>query len=230
MSDQTISGPEQAERLEITSGQTFGTPEEIEYELRAQEGSVWTGVRLVIGIAIFVFASLAFAYFYLRSGNNDELWRPDRITAPTGAGAAIMAFTVAAAGLVMLGARRFRRGDLLDMEVAGWTTVLFGLIATGLQIWQLTQLPFSPGSSGYASCFIGWAALNTAMLLGSVYWSETIVVRVLRGRGEFAEDGGLHASTNPAARLFRANLDASVTFWGAVAAIELFFWVLYYVI
>ena len=47
--------------------------------------------------------------------------------------------------------------ETLDWQVAGWTAVLGGLLAIGLQIWQLTELPFFPGSSGYASCFIGWA-------------------------------------------------------------------------
>ncbi|MGD0081983.1 MAG: hypothetical protein ABSD78_02145 [Acidimicrobiales bacterium] len=230
MSDQTTSATEQTTTLAATAGGTNSTPEELEYELRAQEGSIWTGIRLLMGIAVFAFASLAFAYFYLRSGNNDELWRPHRVTAPTGAGAAIMAFTLAAAGLVILGLRRFRRGELLDWQVAGWVTVLLGLIATGLQIWQLTQLPFSPGSSGYASCFIGWASLNIAMLVGSVYWSETLVVRVLRSRADFAEDGGLTASKLPVARLFRANVEASQVFWVFVAAVAVFFWVLFYVI
>ena len=73
------------------------TPEEIAFELRAQEGAVWTGGRLVIGIWIFAFASLAFAYFYLRSANNQDLWRPGGITAPTAAGAAIFAVSVACA-------------------------------------------------------------------------------------------------------------------------------------
>jgi len=39
------------------------TPEEIAYELRAAEGAIWTGTRLVIGICAFALASLAFAYF-----------------------------------------------------------------------------------------------------------------------------------------------------------------------
>ncbi len=72
------------------------TPEEIEYELRAAEGSMWTGSRLLIGIVAFAFASLAFAYFYLRSANNEDLWRPHGVTAPTALGAAIFALTVAA--------------------------------------------------------------------------------------------------------------------------------------
>ena len=62
------------------------TPEEIEYELRAAEGSMWTGSRLLIGAVSFAFASLAFAYFYLRSSNSEDLWRPHGVTAPTGIG------------------------------------------------------------------------------------------------------------------------------------------------
>src|ERR1700722_19958934 len=84
------------------------TPEEIAFELRAQEGAVWTGGRLLIGIWVFAFASLAFAYFYLRSANNEDLWRPHGITAPTAAGAAIFTLTVAGAALAIFGARRFR--------------------------------------------------------------------------------------------------------------------------
>src|ERR1022692_534070 len=89
------------------------TPEEIAFELRAQEGALWTGGRLVIGIWTFAFASLAFAYFYLRSANNQDLWRPHDITAPTGAGAAIFAITVACAFLNVYGVRRFRSGVAL---------------------------------------------------------------------------------------------------------------------
>ena len=138
------------------------TPEEIAFELRAQEGALWTGGRLLIGIWAFAFAALAFAYFYLRSANNEDLWRPRGITAPTGVGAAIFAITVACAVLVNFGERRFRNDETLDWQVAGWLAVLGGLLVVGLQIWQLTELPFFPGSSGYASCFIAWAVMNIA--------------------------------------------------------------------
>ena len=67
------------------------TPEEIAFEVRAQEGALWTGGRLLIGIWAFAFAALGFAYFYLRSANDEDLWRPHGITAPTAIGAAIIA-------------------------------------------------------------------------------------------------------------------------------------------
>ena len=226
MADPPVKDDEQFEQFV----QLKETPEEIAFEVRAQEGALWTGGRLLIGIWVFAFAALAFAYFYLRSANNENLWRPGGITAPTTAGAAIFAVTVACAGLAIYGERRFRNGLALDWEVAGWTTVLGGLLVVGLQIWQLTELPFFPGSSGYASCFIAWAAMNIALVLCATYWLETLLAREIRLRRAVAQDGGAPRSTLPVARLFRANLNGCTYFWGFVALVGLFFWVLFYVI
>jgi hypothetical protein len=206
------------------------TPEEIAFELRAQEGALWTGGRLLIGIWAFAFAALAFAYFYLRSANNEDLWRPRGITAPTSTGAAIFAVTVASALLSIYGNARFRKDAALDWEVAGWTAVLGAFIAIGLQIWQLTQLPFFPGSSGYASCFIGWAVMNIVLLLSGAYWLETLLAREIRLRRAVAADGGAPRSTLPAARLFRANLESCNYYWGFIAVVATLFWVLFYVL
>jgi heme/copper-type cytochrome/quinol oxidase subunit 3 len=206
------------------------TPEEIAFELRAQEGALWTGGRLVIGIWAFAFAALAFAYFYLRSANNQDLWRPGGITAPTGAGAAIFAVTVASALLGYEGLRRFRTGESLDWEVAGWTSVLGGLVAVGLQVWQLTDLPFFPGSSGYASCFIAWAILNIVLILTGIYWLETLLARQARLRRALREDGGTAQSTLPVARMFRASLEGCAYYWGFIALVATFYWVLFYVL
>jgi heme/copper-type cytochrome/quinol oxidase subunit 3 len=206
------------------------TPEEIAFELRAQEGALWTGGRLLIGIWTFAFAALAFAYFYLRSANDDNLWRPKGVTAPTATGAAIFAITVAAALLVQFGQRRFRENETLDWQVAGWTCVLGGLLVIGLQIWQLTALPFFPGSSAYASCFIAWAAMNVALVLSGTYWLETILAREIRLRRAISQDGGAPNSTLPVARLFRVNLNGCTYFWGFIAVVSLLFWLLFYVI
>ena len=158
------------------------TPEEVEYELRASEASMWTGSRLLIGAVSFAFASLAFAYFYLRSSDNEQLWRPHGVTAPTGIGTAIFVLTLAAGLLAVFGNLRLRQDLRLDWQVAGWAGVLVGLIVTGLQIWELTRLSFFPGSSGYASCFIAWAVMNIALVLTATYWTETLLARSLRLR------------------------------------------------
>ena len=129
MADDTVTGGEAPAMVRLHE-----TPEEIAFEVRAQEGALWTGGRLLIGIWAFAFAALAFAYFYLRSANNSELWRPRGITAPTAAGAAIFALTVGCAALAIYGERRFRSGAALDWEVAGWTAILGALVVIGLQI------------------------------------------------------------------------------------------------
>lgn len=223
MADNTIERDE-------TFPELHETPEEIAYELRAQEGALWTGGRLLIGIWAFAFAGLGFAYFYLRSSNNENLWRPKGVTAPTDVGAAIFAVTVASALLAIYGNRRFRRDQTLDWDVAGWLAVLGALVAVGLQIWQLTLLPFFPASSGYASCFIAWSALNIALLVSGAYWLETLLAREIRLHRAVADDGGSSRSHLPAARLFRANLEGCTYFWGFIAVVGAFFWVLFYVI
>ena len=224
MADETVKEDE------ILVIQLRETPEEIAFELRAQEGALWTGGRLLIGIWAFAFAALAFAYFYLRSANNTGLWRPKGITAPTGVGAAIFALTAACAVLAVYGERRLRAGDALDWEVAGWTAIFGSLLVVGLQVWQLTELPFFPGSSGYASCFIGWAAMNIALVLAGAYWLEALLAREIRLRRALAEDGGTPSSPLPAARLFRVNLNGCTYFWGFTAVVGVFFWVLFYVL
>lgn len=219
MSDTSANAPRLLDRAE-----------EAAYELRAQEGSIWTGSRLLIGIVAFVFASLAFAYFYLRSSNNSGLWRPHGVTAPTMIGAPIFAIVVASALLNLYGTLRMRKGLSVDWEVSGWTAVGGLLLATGLQIWELTRLPFFPGSSGYSSTFIGWAALNSALLLTSAYWLETLLARAIRMRKAVAEDGGPARSTAPPARLFRASLEGCSQYVLFAAVINLLFWVLFYVV
>lgn len=206
------------------------TPEEIAYELRSAESALWIGSRFLIGIAAFVYASLAFAYFYLRSANNMGLWRPGHVTAPTALGAAILAFTLATFACAAYGMYRFRRNEPMDWIVAGWTGVLLGALALGLQIYELTRLPFYPGSSGYASVFIGWGAINIGALLLSVYWLETLLARAHRLKREVVNDGGLARSTLPTARLFRANLEGATYVWGFVALASLFFWIFFYAV
>jgi heme/copper-type cytochrome/quinol oxidase subunit 3 len=206
------------------------TPEELAYELSAAEGSIWTGTRLLVGIATFAFASLAFAYFYLRSSNNENLWRPGGITAPTAIGATIAALIAAGALFHAVGLRRFRAGQTTDWLVAGWLVVLGGIIAIGLQIYELTRLPFFPGSSGYASCFIGWASLNIAAIFAGTYWLETVLAKALRLRKNMEAGEGSADVGAPSVVLFRANVESCAYFWGYLGLVSVLFWVLFYVV
>lgn len=213
--------------MQIHSLEGLGTPEENAYETRAGEAALWTGGRLTMAIFAMAFAALAFAYFYLRSSNSDGLWRPHDVTAPTSVGAAIMTFTVAAAVASLYGIQRLRRGALLDWEVATWAALLCGVAAVGLQCYEFADLPFFPGSSGYASCFIGWSVMNIGLLFAASYWTETQVMRHVRRRRAHVEDGGDRNSLL-LARITRINLVSQAHFWVFTAVIGMFFWVFFY--
>ncbi len=206
------------------------TPEEAEYELRSAVSSYWSGGRLLIGMYTFFVASLAFAYFYLRSSNSGDLWRPAHITAPTAIGAAVFAFTAASSIVVVYGYRRFQAGLVTDWQVAAWTAVGSLLGAIGLQIYQDTRLPFFPGSSGYASTFVGWTVMNLMMLVGALYWIETLVATSIRLRHALPAGETLAGSQHPRAQKFRANLESCTAFFQFAAAAGVLFWALFYLI
>jgi uncharacterized membrane protein YhhN len=193
------------------------TPEEREFELRAHIGSLWTGGRLFIGIYTFLLTALVFSYFYLRSSNNGQLWRPNHVTAPTAYGWAIFSLTLLAAFLAIYGQWRLRKGSVVDWQVAGWTAFGAGLLALFLQIWEFTAVPFAPGSSGYASSFIGYSVINIGTLAISVYWLETALARSIRMGKEFGFESP-QLSTHPSAQSFRANV-ASMTYWMGFVAL-----------
>jgi len=206
------------------------TPEEVSYELRAAEASIFTGSRLLIGVVTFAYASLAFAYFYLRSSNNEDLWRPNGITAPTAIGAAIAAIVLGGALLISFGLRRLRAGMSVDWMVSAWVGVLSGLLGLGLQVYELTRLPFSPGSSGYASCFIAWAGLNIVGILAGTYWLETVVARAMRVRTDLGDAEKSAGGASPSTVLLRANVESCTYFWGYLGLVSVLFWVLFYVV
>ena len=154
--------------------------------MRAHIGAIWSGGRLFIGMYTFLIASIAFAYLFCRSSNNALLWRPNDITAPSTFGWTIYALTVLMALMAIYGQRRLRQGGVDDWQVAGWTGVVAGLLALLFQSWEFGALPFNPGSSGYASTFIGYAIFNIITIVITTYWLETTLARSLRLRKGWA--------------------------------------------
>jgi heme/copper-type cytochrome/quinol oxidase subunit 3 len=180
----------------------------------------------------FLLASLVFSYFYLRSSNNGQLWRPDNQHAPIVFGWFIYVLMVATALLAIFANRRLKSGDNYLFQVAGWTGVGTGVLALVLQCVQLTRLSFYPGASGYASSFIGFAVLNITSIVVGTYWLETTLARELTLRREYGmreleraevdtgEEFTISGSSFPlsaTAQEFRAGVASMAYFWGFLA-------------
>jgi len=141
-----------------------------------------------------------------------------------------MAFTVATAGTVVLAVRRLPPGD--HGRLAGGGLDCRGRGAPHDRSANLAAHPpaLLPGQSGMPLASSAGAVINILMLLSGVYWCETLLARFLRLRRAFADEGGAPGVPLPSARLFRANADGCLYYWGFVAGAAVFFWLLYYVI
>jgi hypothetical protein len=192
------------------------TPEEREFELRAHIGAIWSGGRLFIGIYTFLLAALAFSYFYLRSSNNGLLWRPDHVTAPTAYGWTIYTLTFSPRSWPSSVSRDCAREVCRIGRLAVWVGVAASLLALFLQVWEFTAVPFYPGSSGYASTFIGYSVINILTIFIVLYWLETTVARSIHMRKQLNNESP-ETSMLPTAQSFRANVASMTYFLGFVA-------------
>ena len=61
--------------------------------------ALYVASRLLAGATTFFFLAFLFAYFYLRSINQDHMWRPGHINPEHGLGAAIVACVLVSAAL-----------------------------------------------------------------------------------------------------------------------------------
>ncbi len=131
------------------------------------------------------FFGFVFAYFYLRSLNNADMWRPHGVDPPTGYGIAIVAAYV-------LSAASFAYASWACSEGRAWVaaagvSLLLGLAGCVVQAFEYAHISFGPQSGGYASVFICWASLYTVFMLLTMYrvWSPAstpeTVLRGLRG-------------------------------------------------
>jgi hypothetical protein len=182
------------------------------------------------GLVTMAWSAVAFAFFYLRAIDRSGQWNPHNLTPPSVLGTLIVACVVLGAATLEFGRRQLLRGLRFEWLTAAWLSAIFGVIAVGFQIWQLTRLPFYPGEYGYTSVFIGFAPLNIAMILGGCYWVETLAARSIRLRAEVGPEINLGESGHAAARHLRASLAGCAFYWWYMVVISILFWILFYVV
>ncbi|MHB8295219.1 MAG: hypothetical protein ACYDH5_11480 [Acidimicrobiales bacterium] len=214
--------------LEKDPGYPQLSGEDLVHEQRSAISALWAGSRLLMAAGTMMLGTVVFGFFYLRALNQDGLWRLHGQRASPLLGALIMALVVGSAVINWAATRRLKSGLMIDWQVLAGSVTLAAALAAGFQIWQLTRLGWLPGSSGYASTFIGWAGVNIAFLVGGFYWIETLLMRSVRIARDFADDDGLGGSKAQAAKRFRASYDGFGLFWNFYAVVSIVFWLLFY--
>jgi heme/copper-type cytochrome/quinol oxidase subunit 3 len=204
--------------------------EEAAFYHEAALNASWTGARLAIGSLSFLFGAFAFAYFYLQSSDGHSAWLPSSTTPPqAGYGAAIMVLVVLSALLNTFGLQRIKAGSKGTWVSVGLVGLLMGLAAVALTVWQLLNLPFQPGQSGFASVFVGFYPVALAVWFGAMVWLEILIMQARKIPDiSFVEQPPTHQQAFEVQR-FQASLSAFTLVWNYLAIIAFIFWLLFYV-
>lgn len=188
--------------------------------------SLYIAGRLLAGAATFFFLAYLFAYFYLRSLNENGMWHPVHVKVDQAYGAVVVACVVVSALLAILAGRQMKAGSRAWLPAAAGALAL-GLAAVAAQCVQYTAQHFGPTDGGYASVFCAWTGLYAIAVLTTMYWLETQVATELRARQTPA---ARHGDIAEADRLIAPGLDAAVFFWSYLAGIGVVTWVTLYLV
>ena len=205
--------------------------EEAGFYHEAALNAAWTGARLALGGLTFLFGTFVFGFFYLRSLNSHGMWYPAGFKGPQAwVGIVVLLLIVVSAAVQTLALQRIKGGSKGAWQGGALLALVLGLVAIAIQIWQLTDLPFWPGSSGFASCFVGFWPVFMVIVFCAMIWLETLIMRV-RSIPEmaFVEQPPTYAEAFAVQR-FQASLSAFTVVWNFLAVIALVAWVLFYLV
>jgi heme/copper-type cytochrome/quinol oxidase subunit 3 len=204
--------------------------EEAVFYHEAALNASWTGVRLALGAMTFLFGAFIFAFFYLRSLNSHNLWYTATTHPSQPVGVTIMILIVVSAVVQTLALQRIKAGHKGAWLAGATLALLLGLAAIGVQVWQLLNLGFWPGASGFASVFVGYNPIYLTIAFCAMIWLETLIVKC-RAIPEisFVEQPPTYAEAFAVQR-FQAALSAFTVTWNYLAGVALVAWILFYLV
>jgi heme/copper-type cytochrome/quinol oxidase subunit 3 len=186
------------------------------------------GGRLLCGAVTFFFMSFLFAYFYLRSLNNEGAFREHHLKPDQALGGAFVGCLVLSMLLSVLAARGISARNRSWVNF-GAGSVLFGLLAVAFQCLEYTQQNFGPTNGAWASIFCGWTAFQLIVMLMGLYWLETNVATEFRARGEPApaQPGGEIKDPD---LLIAPAIGAAAFFWTYLGALGVIAYIVLYIV
>lgn len=204
--------------------------EEEAFYHEAALNAAWTGSRLAIGGLSFLFGAFAFAYFYLQSANEHQMWLPSSTTPPhQWYGATITALVVVSAVVQTAGLQQIKAGRKSRWVMAAAVALFLGLSAVALQVVELLNLPFQPGQSGFASVFTGFYPVALVIWFCAMIWLEILFMRARSIPAiSFVEQPPTYTEAFNVQR-FQASLSSFTVVWNYLAVITIIFWVMFYI-
>jgi heme/copper-type cytochrome/quinol oxidase subunit 3 len=220
-----------AEQTTQPSSELDRAAEEAGFYHEAALNAAWSGSRIALGALSFLYGAFVFAYFYLRSINSSGRWHGSGYHPPPMAmGTVIMALVVVSAVVQYVALQRIKGGAKAAWQAGAAVALLLGLAAVALQIIELLNLPFPPGSSGFASVFTGFYPVILVSWLGAMIWLEILLMRARPLPGiSFVEQPPTYAEAFAVQR-FQSSLSAFTLVWNYLAVVTVFFWVLFYLL
>ena len=221
MAEQTTQPPNELDRA----------AEEAGFYHEAALNAAWTGSRFAVGALAFLYGAFAFAYFYLRSINSSGRWKGSGYHAPSmGYGVTILVLVLLSAAVQYVGLQRIKAGAKSAWQAAALVALLLGVAAVVVQILQLLNLGFQPGSSGFSAVFVDTYPVLLVSWLGAMIWLEILVMRVRPLTSiSFLEQPPTYAEAFAVQR-FQSSLSAFTLIWNFMAVVTLFFFLLFYVL
>ena len=141
-----------------------------------------------------------------------------------------MVLVVVSAAVQTLALQRIKAGHKATWQAGAVVALVLGLVAVAMQIWQLADLPFWPGASGFASVFVGFCP---------VYLTHRVLRAGLAGDPDhampaipeisFVEQPPTYAEAFAVQR-FQAGLSAFTVTWNYMAVVAFVVWILFYLV
>jgi heme/copper-type cytochrome/quinol oxidase subunit 3 len=219
-----------AEQSTQSSAELDRAAEEAGFYHEAALNAAWTGARFAIGALSFLYGAFAFAYFYLRSVNSNGRWHGSGYHAPPiGYGVTILILVVASAAVQYVALQRIKAGAKRVWQMGALAALVLGVVAVALQIVELLNLPFQPGSSGFSSVFTGTYPVLLVSWLAAMIWLEILIMRVRPLPDiSFVEQPPTYAEAFAVQRV-QSSMSAFTLIWNYLAIVTVFFFLLFYV-
>jgi heme/copper-type cytochrome/quinol oxidase subunit 3 len=204
--------------------------EEAVFYHEAALNSSWTGARLAMGALSFLFGAFIFAFFYLRSLDSYHLWYTASTHPSKAIGITVVLLVVVSALLQTASLQAIKAGNKSAWLGGATIALVLGLAAVAVQIYQLTNLGFWPGASGFASVFVGYNPVYLTIAFCAMVWLETLIMRCRAiPQISFVEQPPTYAEAFAVQR-FQAALSAFTVVWNYLAVVAIVAWILFYLV